>query len=242
MRHLLSGIVFLLFCSAALAAQGAAPTDLKQLVERADILLARRAYQEAVTQYLEAAKVSPTDSLLQNKVGVCYQRMGQLSSAEQAYAKARKLDPKNPNVWNNLGTVQFSRGNYKQAVKSYRKAVQLKPDLAVAHQNLGCAYLAIDKPDQAMEAYQHAVRLDPGILDRTASDAIFVQGAGTAPGLQSFYFAKIAAIQGQLDNAVGFLEKAVKQGFKDKDKVVKDPAFKDLVKDPRFMELSRTLS
>ncbi len=112
--------------------------------------------------------------------------------------------------------------------------------MAAAHQNLGCAYLASNRFDQAMKAFEEAVRFDPGILQRTATEAIPVQTPGNNPGLQSFYYAKICAMQGQVDDALLFLERAVKQGFKNLDKVAKDPAFKDLTKDPRFVELSRS--
>ncbi len=233
-------LVLFSFCSVH-ADQAPTFTDLSQISERADILLARRSYAEAATEFQRALKISPKDQLLHNKLGVCYQRLGQLALAEREYDQARKLDPKSSSAWNNLGTVQFSRGNFKQAIKSYRKAVQLKPDMAIAHQNLACAYLASNRFEQAIEAFQEAVRFDPEILQRTATEAISVQTQGSNPGLQSFYYAKVCAMHGRMDDALLFLDRAVKQGFKDLDKVVKDPAFKDLAKDPRFIELSRSV-
>ncbi len=90
-------LVLFLFCSVH-ADQALSSTDLAQIVERADILLARRSYSDAATEFQKALKLSPRDQLLHNKLGVCYQRMGQLALAEREYDQARKLDPKDPNA------------------------------------------------------------------------------------------------------------------------------------------------
>jgi Tfp pilus assembly protein PilF len=233
MGYFSSSVFLLVFGCCVSAAQ-----DLQQLTDRADLFLVRRDYQRAATEYVNALRLSPKNAMLHNKLGMCHQWLGDLSAAEREYEQARRLDSKNPNVWNNLGTVQYSRGRYKQAVKSYKKAVQLKPDMSRTFHNLGAAYLAWRKPTQAMEAFQEAVRIDPAVMERTLSEAISVQAVGVDSGFQNFCFAKICAQNGQLENALIFLERALKNGFKDLAKIVKDPAFAQLTQEPRFIALT----
>jgi hypothetical protein len=59
-----------------------------------------------------------------------------------------------------------------------------------------------------------------------------------APGgdlaMQYYYFAKLCASAGLLDDAIAFFEKAQLHGFDDVDKVRSDPDFASALSDARF--------
>src|SRR3981081_3393360 len=70
--------------------------------QRADILMARKMYREAVDVYREG----PLDSaVIWNKIGIAYHQMMQMNEARRNYEKAIKLNPKYAEAINNLGTV-----------------------------------------------------------------------------------------------------------------------------------------
>src|SRR3954468_23650129 len=99
---------------AVLFAQTTAPLTSEQ---RADILMARKMYREAIEVYKEG----PLDSaIIWNKIGIAYHQMLQLETARRNYEKAIKLNPQYSEAVNNLGTVYYAHKNYRKATSFYR--------------------------------------------------------------------------------------------------------------------------
>jgi Tfp pilus assembly protein PilF len=209
-------------------------TEAFDAVQRADTFAVRQDYQAAAAEYRRALSLHPGDPVIHNRLGMCLQRAKRTGEAEKEYQEALRLNPNYAEAWNNLGTVQHARNKYKDAIKSYRKAVSLRPSLAQAHKNMGVAYFALGRYDAGFEAFQSAYSLDPNVL---SSAGYSVPGAG--PAVQFFYFAKLCAAAGQVDQALDWLRKAVEAGFKDFSKVESDPDFKIVVQDPRYKQLKR---
>src|SRR5437879_11286050 len=70
--------------------------------QRADILMARKMYREAVDVYKEA----PLNSAITwNKIGIAYHQMLQIDEAKRNYEQALKLNPHYAEAINNLGTI-----------------------------------------------------------------------------------------------------------------------------------------
>jgi Flp pilus assembly protein TadD len=207
----------------------------QQSVQRAAVHVARGRYAAAAEEYRRALEVQPFDATVHNKLGICYQQLDDDALARREYERALELDPGYAEVWNNIGTLEHARKRFKQAVRAYKKAIEAKPGHANFWKNLGSAYLALRQEERAFEAYQEAFRLDPTILE---SQGPGIPAAGIDVGTQSFYLAKLLAANGQKDPALEFLRRAKEAGFRDWDRVRSDPAFRDVVADPRFEELS----
>jgi tetratricopeptide (TPR) repeat protein len=146
-------------------------------VKRAELLVARQSWPDAVAAYREAIAASPGDAVLRNRLGICYQHLGDARAARAAYRKALELDKGYAAAHNNLGTLEHSRGKYKQAIAAYAKAIQLKPQVAVFHKNLGSAWLARGDVERALEAWSEAMRLDPVAFE---DDALRVPATGVS--------------------------------------------------------------
>jgi Flp pilus assembly protein TadD len=204
-------------------------------VQRAAVHVARGRYAAAAEEYRLALEVQPFDATVHNKLGICYQQLRNDAMARREYDRALELDPRYAEVWNNIGTLEQARKRFKAAVRAYKKAIETKPGLATPWKNLGNAYLALGQAEKAFEAYQEAFRLDPTILE---SQGPGIPAAGIDPATQSFYLAKLLATNGQTDAAIEFLRRAKEAGFRDFDRVRSDPAFRAVVADPRFAELS----
>jgi Tfp pilus assembly protein PilF len=206
----------------------------QQSLRRAAVHVARGRYGAAAEEYRQALEVQPNDPTVHNKLGICYQQLGDDAMARREYDRALALDPRYGEVWNNIGTLEQSRKRLKAAVRAYKKAIETKPGLANSWKNLGSAYLSLGQVQEAFEAYQEAFRIDPTVLE---SQGPGIPAAGIDVATQSYYLAKLLATNGQTDSALEFLRRAKEAGFRDCARVRSDPAFLAVVADPRFLEL-----
>jgi tetratricopeptide (TPR) repeat protein len=207
-----------------------------EAVRRANEDVARGSYRSALTGFLRALPVQRNDPVIHNKLGICYQNLGERASAQAAYARALELDGGYAEAWNNLGTLDQMQQRFGKAVASYRKAISLKPGVANFWKNLGSGYLSQGRETEALEAYREAFRLDPNIFER---QPVAVDAAGVNAVAHSYLMAKVLAASGQSDAALTYLRRARDAGFRDFAKVERDPDFRTLVTDPRFDALRR---
>jgi tetratricopeptide (TPR) repeat protein len=211
--------------------------EASQIAKRADSLLARKFYEDAVLEYKKVLAINSRDHVIQNKLGIAYHQLQNLQMAKKQYEQARKLNPQYHEAWNNIGTVDYSMKKYKKAVKAYKKALQINPESATTHHNLGAAYFAMKKYEEGFQAFQEAYRLDPAILERISSRGTIIKTAEVNQGMQNFYFAKLFITNGQPEKALAYLLKALETGFTEYEKITKDPAFKVLAQDERLARL-----
>ena len=119
--------------------------EIDQLTKRADSLMARKFYEDAILTYQKVLVLNPRDDVAHNKLGIAYHLLPDLQKAKVEYEQAKKLNPKYYEAWNNLGTVYYSLKNYKKAIKYYQKAVALNSTSATTYHNLGAAYFAVNQ-------------------------------------------------------------------------------------------------
>jgi tetratricopeptide (TPR) repeat protein len=173
------------------------------------------------------------DADLHNRLGICYQRMGNVKEARKAYKRSIDLRDDHAEAWNNLGTLDHACRRYKQAISAYSKAIRLEPRTAVFHKNLGAAWLATGNVDKALEAWSEAYRLEPTVLDSKG----IVRMAGADLARQYYLYAKLLAARRDTGRALEYLIKALAQGFQDLSRVEHDRDFTSLVADPRYASL-----
>jgi tetratricopeptide (TPR) repeat protein len=199
---------------------------------RGDILMARKMYREAIETYEEGPKNSP---LLANKIGIAYHQMMDLDSARKQYERAIKLDSKYAEAYNNLGTVYYARKSYRRAIGEYKRALRLRPDSASFLSNLGTAYYARKQYKEMTEAYAKALELDPDVFDRRSAMGTTLQERSVEERAKYHYFqAKMYAKAGQMDRALIAIRKSLEEGFKEKDKYLKEPEFAGLKDNQEF--------
>jgi tetratricopeptide (TPR) repeat protein len=205
---------------------------------RADILMARKEYFDAVRAYDQILKNEPNNAELLNKMGVAYQELIDLNRAEHYYKKAMKADKAFASAINNVGTVEYEKKHYGKAVGYYRKALALRTDMATIYTNLGYAYMEDKKYPEAMGAFSQALEIDPTVFDRKGGNgAIVQQRTTTDPGLFYFFVAKSYALAGDAERAAHYLKLSRDDGYKDFATAAKDPAFAKVIKDPRVQEV-----
>jgi len=202
---------------------------------RADILMARKMYREAIEVYQQAPQNS---AVVWNKIGIAYHQMMQLDAAKKRYQKAIKLNPKYPEAINNLGTVFYAQKRYGKATKFYKRALKLSPESASIYSNLGTACFARKKYKEAMEAYDTALRLDPEIFEHRSTYGVLLQERSVEERAKfHYYLAKSYAKAGQNERAMLYIRKALEEGFTERKKLLEDPEFTALRNLPEFQEL-----
>ncbi|HWB96750.1 MAG TPA: tetratricopeptide repeat protein [Bryobacteraceae bacterium] len=203
--------------------------------QRADILMARKMYREAIDLYRECPQNS---AVIWNKIGIAYHQMLDFENARKCYEKACKLNAKYAEAINNLGTIYYARKKYRKATNLYKKALKVTPDSASIYSNLGTAYFARKKYKDAAEAYQTALSLDPEVFERRSSYGVLLQERGVAERAKfHYYLAKTYAKAGMNDRALLYMRKALEEGFKEKAKFQEDPEFTNLRDLPEFQQL-----
>jgi hypothetical protein len=93
-----------------------------------------------------------------------------------------------------------------------------------------------------MEVYRQALRIDPQLFEHATGFGTIIQTTSRNDSLQNFYMAKMFASAGDKDRAISMLYKAYEDGFKDIEKIKKEPAFNELVDDERFQKLMQTMA
>jgi tetratricopeptide (TPR) repeat protein len=223
------------------AQPAAAPRPAVTPEMRCDIMMARKLFRDAV----DCFKVNADKSAVwANKTGIAYHQMGDpedLDSAGRYYRKAIKLNPQYAEAINNLGTIYYAKKSYRRAITQYRKALELEPGSAPFLANLGTAYFARKQYQLASEEYVAALKIDPDIFERRSSEGSTIQDQNVEERAKyHYYVAKTYAQTGEKERAIQYIRKALEEGFKDRQKFLKDPEFASLQNDPEFKEVMAT--
>lgn len=212
-------------------------TGTLSLEQRADILMARKSYADALEYYQRALKESNfKESRIWNKCGIAHQSLHEISAARKAYKEAIRLNKYFPEPYNNIGTTYYLEKRAKKSLKWYRNAIELNASSASFHYNLGTALYEAKRIKEAVVAFQSALRLEPDFFERRSGFGTTVQ-ARTAEPKYFFYMAKVFASLDRPEEAVHYLRRALEDGFKDFDLLDQDPDLKKMAAYPPYVEL-----
>ncbi len=81
----------------------------------------------AITHFLAAVQMNPTDVTTYNNLGVAYARMNKESLAEACFNQAIRLDPDAAQPHFHLAVLKFKQGHLDEAIKHLNEAVRLAP-------------------------------------------------------------------------------------------------------------------
>lgn len=212
---------------------------------KADLLMIRKQYPEAVDAYLDLLRTEPRNAVLLNKIGMAYTQLSRQDLAKKFFERAIKADQSFARAHNNLGAVHYQRKNYSRAVKCYERAIALGEkgeavgeSMATYHSNLGYALFGAKKYPEALAAFQRAWALDPNVLDRKSMGGTILQDRSVEERAQFFFFlARAFAQQNNVERTLFYLRKAWDDGYKIHLEVPKDPAFAEVMKDEQIKEL-----
>jgi len=217
----------------------------------------RQLLDTAIAAYRRALQIDPTLAEALNELGTAYRMVGKYGDAIEALSKARALRPdwevprfnladayrakglwepalaeyrwilQHPGsfsaslyrVYNGIGQLHESAGKLTEAVAALTTAVALNPSFFHARVNLARVYVQQFRLDEAIAEYVEAIRLEPQNpeLDYTVS--------------------QLHALRKRYELALESLERAVEKGFNDRDAIGRNPLFRRLRTDSRFLKL-----
>lgn len=177
--------VLVLLCL-AMFGQTPVPGEPRQSESSADPRIDEQ-YREATEQFrlgnIQAA-VARLQGIIQraprfyyafNLLGVCYEKLGDHTKANQAFVRALQINPRFDKARVNLGTNYVTLGRIPEGLDEFRKATELNPRSVSAFFNLGYTELERGQPARAVGPLKKAYRLsgrDPTILAALVSALI----------------------------------------------------------------------
>ncbi|HKV95606.1 MAG TPA: DUF3857 domain-containing protein [Candidatus Angelobacter sp.] len=115
-------------------------TDLDELVQRAQIELRERNYNDAYADFHKVAERDPKRKGIWNQIGSVEAYMGRLDQAIGDYQKAIAADPFDAAAHTGLGGLYFTKRKQELAIAELKKAVEIDPLNHRAHYLLGWHY------------------------------------------------------------------------------------------------------
>ena len=119
-------------------------------------------FQKAVSQILEAIRISPDVALYHANLGVVYHEMASYHEAVQSYRKAIELQPDSADIFRNLGATYRIMGEMSQAMSCYQKAIELNPHDAEAYNLMGVIYGCLQRSTEAFACFDQSLAICPG--------------------------------------------------------------------------------
>ncbi len=199
-----------------------------------DLLMAHKSYAAAIGAY---ERDTGRSAVLLNKIGVAYHHLFALEEARKYYQMALAINPAYADALNNLAAVYHGEHDYRQAERTYKQALKYAPSAAITYCNLGTAYFADEKYKPGMEAYGKALALNPNIFDPKQGQIIQETSTRRQLVAVNYYLAKTYAAAGKMEEALGYLRKAMQAGFRDRKQLMKDKEFAMLRATPEFHAL-----
>ena len=220
------------------AAAPPVPTTTLSPENRADILMARKMYREAIDIY---SLVPETSAARWNKIGIAYHQLMDFKAAKKNYEKAVRLDPQYGEAINNLGTVYYTEKSYHRAIREYKKALRVLPQSASIYSNLGSAYFARHDWKKASDSYEKALSLDPAVFEHHSSFGAMLQEHSVSERAKfHYYLAKTYAKAGMNELALQYLRKCLEEGFGERKRLMQDPEFVTLRTQDAFQQIVKS--
>lgn len=214
-------------------------TTPRQIAEaRANVLMARKMYPEAITAYQQLLRQDPRNAMLLNQVGIAYQQESNWGEASRYYHRALKADGNFATALNNLGTIEYGKRKYRKAIQFYQKALKLRGDEPTFYSNLGYACMGDKQYESALTAFRKALQLDPSHFENRGSGGSVISERSTSDaGFLYYFIAKTYALAGNAERCAHYLKMARDEGYKKFIEAQKDPAFEPVRSDPRVREI-----
>lgn len=128
---------------------------------QADKELAQGDPQKAVGLYRDAVTVLPDSALLNYKLSVALDRVGDLAGEREALEKAVQIDPTMAVAHHQLGYLASTSGDFSAAEKQFREAVEAAPIYTDAWISLAATLGMESRYSEAQQAVERALQIDP---------------------------------------------------------------------------------
>ena len=176
---------------------------------------------------------------------------GRERDALSSVQRALLLDPLNALVHRISGMVNHAARRYPAAIAALRQALSINPNLPDTHSRIGLALLAQDKVPDALKAFEadsHKWSKLAGIAiaqnrigNITAAKAAMAELTTDTDTVSLYQQAQVFAQWGEIDRALSALWQAYEQRDAGLTEIRVDPMLDPLIKQPRFIDLLKSM-
>jgi len=142
------------------AGAGQQPT-LESLKLRADIQIAQKHLDDAITTLKQAIALAPSDAQLHGGLGRLFLQKGDFSSAEKELNVALQLDKSNLVYWKDLSSTFYLAGNYQATLAALDVVAKAETPGPGAWFIRALCYDKLNQTRPALEAYQKFLEIAP---------------------------------------------------------------------------------
>jgi TolB-like protein/Flp pilus assembly protein TadD len=220
--------------------------------------------EQADTASRKALELDPELAETHTSRGLALAFAKRYEEAEQEFETAIRLNPKLFEAHYFYGRARFQQGKLAEAAQSFEEASRVRPDdyqavhfLAQTYEGLGRQADAEAAGRRDLQLIEHHVELNPddsralnlgstslaksgqrerGLEWAKRALAIDPEDSGMLYNTACFY-----AVQGETDEAINCLEKAIQYGFGLRGWLENDPDFSSVRGDPRFQAILKKL-
>jgi tetratricopeptide (TPR) repeat protein len=220
--------------------------------------------EQADTASRKALELDPELAETHTSRGLALAFAKRYEEAEQEFETAIRLNPKLFEAHYFYGRARFQQGKLAEAAQSFEEASRVRPDDYQAVHFLAQTYAGLGRHADAeaagrrdLQLIEHHVELNPddsralnlgsaslaksgqrerGLEWAKRALAIDPEDSGMLYNTACFY-----AVQGETDEAINCLEKAVQHGFGLRGWLENDPDFNSVRGDPRFQAILKRL-
>jgi tetratricopeptide (TPR) repeat protein len=119
-------------------------------------------YNEAVTKFNKALKLSPDNAGLYYNRGIAYSAAGNYDLAVADFTRFIELEPKDASAYKLRATAYTGIRNYDAVISDCTKAIQLDPNDANVFETRAFAYYKKEDYDKAILDYTRSIQINPG--------------------------------------------------------------------------------
>ena len=135
---------------------------LLPVFESAVTLMSRRAYARAARELDRVLRADPANPLFRLRLGICYELMGNATSALATYREASAQHyPETDEMFYREGNLLMDRGQFSQAAEAFERALKLSPVHIGSLNNLGNCYLQLGRLAESEKAFEAMLVQDP---------------------------------------------------------------------------------
>jgi tetratricopeptide (TPR) repeat protein len=98
--------------------------------------MAKGQFDQALTYYREASRISPNDPVLLENMGIAYMQAKQYKEALEIFNKVLRISPQNVSVLNDMAICYIQEGDKSQAEQFLKMALGFNPSFKPAQDNL----------------------------------------------------------------------------------------------------------
>ncbi len=138
-----------------------AGTIANYCAENADSLTKQGQYENALDLFRLATEVSPSDALLQSRMGDLYLASGNTESAMERYKQALAQQPESSFFAHKIDTLYQETEKQDEAVLYWRTFSEMHPENAVSHFFWGASLERAGDAAGARSAYENAIQRNP---------------------------------------------------------------------------------